>query len=201
MKALWGVAFCLLISAAACSPPPVAMTPPPMWSAGTPDADPLDVAVWAEDGISAKDIPIWRRLGATAGDAQFWTNQGVNPDQLIPYASQGISASNHAAMQAAMHPSASQIQAATAAENGGLGPVIRHVERHTPTEDVSETYFAAPSDGYYTSTDGSRVHRPTRDPNPAYGQETAICEDGTHSYSHHHQGTCSHHGGVEQWEN
>ena len=28
---------------------------------------------------------------------------------------------------------------------------------------------------------------------------TAICKDGTYSYSQHHQGTCSHNGGVKQW--
>jgi Protein of unknown function (DUF3761) len=28
---------------------------------------------------------------------------------------------------------------------------------------------------------------------------TAICEDGTVSYSAHRQGTCSHHGGVARW--
>ncbi|WP_350356055.1 DUF3761 domain-containing protein [Acidisoma cladoniae] len=53
---------------------------------------------------------------------------------------------------------------------------------------------------YYRSTDGSEVHRPTKHPDSHYGRETAICEDGTHSYSHHHRGTCSHHGGVEEWE-
>jgi hypothetical protein len=53
---------------------------------------------------------------------------------------------------------------------------------------------------YYRSTDGSEVHSPTHHPNSRYGRETAICEDGTHSYSHHHRGTCSHHGGVEKWE-
>ena len=26
---------------------------------------------------------------------------------------------------------------------------------------------------------------------------TALCRDGTYSYSKHHSGTCSHHGGVE----
>ena len=30
--------------------------------------------------------------------------------------------------------------------------------------------------------------------------ETAICRDGSHSMSEHHAGTCSHHGGVAQWE-
>src|SRR3569833_292990 len=31
------------------------------------------------------------------------------------------------------------------------------------------------------------------------GGPTAICNDGTTSYSQHRQGTCSHHGGVAQW--
>jgi hypothetical protein len=28
---------------------------------------------------------------------------------------------------------------------------------------------------------------------------TAICRDGTYSFSMHHRGTCSHHGGVARW--
>jgi hypothetical protein len=28
---------------------------------------------------------------------------------------------------------------------------------------------------------------------------TALCRDGTYSYSQHHSGTCSHHGGVARW--
>jgi hypothetical protein len=28
---------------------------------------------------------------------------------------------------------------------------------------------------------------------------TARCRDGTYSFSHHHSGTCSHHGGVAEW--
>jgi hypothetical protein len=33
----------------------------------------------------------------------------------------------------------------------------------------------------------------------AGGGATAKCVDGTLSYSAHHQGTCSHHGGVAVW--
>lgn len=47
---------------------------------------------------------------------------------------------------------------------------------------------------YYRSTDHSWVHVPER--YGEHGHITAICGDGTHSYSHHHQGTCSHHHGV-----
>jgi hypothetical protein len=34
---------------------------------------------------------------------------------------------------------------------------------------------------------------------PTQNGPTALCVDGTVSYSAHHQGTCSHHGGVAQW--
>jgi hypothetical protein len=51
---------------------------------------------------------------------------------------------------------------------------------------------------YYRSKDGSIVHRPTRG-NVDYGHVTAVCGDGSQSFSHHHQGTCSHHGGVANW--
>ena len=54
------------------------------------------------------------------------------------------------------------------------------------------------STDYYRSSDGSMVHRPTRSAGD-FGHVTATCADGTHSYSHHRQGTCSHHGGVRQW--
>ena len=29
---------------------------------------------------------------------------------------------------------------------------------------------------------------------------TAVCRDGSKSYSQHNKGTCSHHGGVAYWE-
>jgi len=64
----------------------------------------------------------------------------------------------------------------------------------------SEDALAQQAQPYYRSTDGSEVHSPTRHPSSRYGRETAICEDGTHSYSHHHRGACSHHGGVQEWE-
>jgi len=53
--------------------------------------------------------------------------------------------------------------------------------------------------GYYLNAEGQQVHRPecvtTHQPG-----ETAICNDGSHSFSKRHAGTCSHHGGVAQWE-
>jgi Protein of unknown function (DUF3761)/Protein of unknown function (DUF1524) len=43
--------------------------------------------------------------------------------------------------------------------------------------------------------------RPTKSAaaNPAYGDASAVCNDGTLSYSAHRRGTCSRHQGVRQW--
>jgi hypothetical protein len=52
----------------------------------------------------------------------------------------------------------------------------------------------------YINQDGRPVHRPARDNNGRPQGATALCRDGTYSFSQHHDGTCSHHGGVEHWE-
>src|SRR5436190_3994641 len=59
---------------------------------------------------------------------------------------------------------------------------------------------AAPHPTASQPTNSARAESPTirnsqRNPTGA----TARCRDGTLSYSQHHRGTCSHHGGVAQW--
>lgn len=51
---------------------------------------------------------------------------------------------------------------------------------------------------YFTVISTSTVTPPSTEP-PA--GVTAICNDGTYSYSKHRSGTCSHHGGVKVWIN
>lgn len=51
---------------------------------------------------------------------------------------------------------------------------------------------------YYTNVSGHSVHRPTRSSMAPSGA-TARCGDGSWSFSEHHRGTCSHHGGVGRW--
>jgi FtsZ-binding cell division protein ZapB len=54
--------------------------------------------------------------------------------------------------------------------------------------------------GSYTNADGVTVHSPahTSDGSVPVGA-TAECGDGSYSFSQHHSGTCSHHGGVAAW--
>ncbi|MGY6658464.1 DUF3761 domain-containing protein [Amycolatopsis sp. TRM77291] len=51
---------------------------------------------------------------------------------------------------------------------------------------------------YYRNTDGACVHRPSAGPGAADGA-TALCKDGSYSYSQNRRGTCSGHGGVRTW--
>nr|WP_235848189.1 DUF3761 domain-containing protein [Mycolicibacterium holsaticum] len=54
--------------------------------------------------------------------------------------------------------------------------------------------LACPS-GYYENVDNQCVPLPGNDSSGA----TALCEDGSYSYSRNRSGTCSGHGGVARW--
>ena len=51
---------------------------------------------------------------------------------------------------------------------------------------------------YYTNSFGETVPSPTHYPVPPSGA-SAVCRDGTYSFSRNRRGTCSHHGGVKRW--
>lgn len=51
---------------------------------------------------------------------------------------------------------------------------------------------------YYTNTDGNRIQSPTSYNTQPSGA-TALCNDGTYSFSQNRRGTCSGHGGVRKW--
>lgn len=59
-------------------------------------------------------------------------------------------------------------------------------------------YFGPSSGRHYTNVDGNSVHSPMRASHRPAGA-TAQCRDGSWSFSQHHSGTCSHHGGVSSW--
>jgi hypothetical protein len=55
------------------------------------------------------------------------------------------------------------------------------------------------NDRHYTNSDGQQVHSPAYSSGGVPAGATAVCRDGTYSFSQHRSGTCSHHGGVAKW--
>ena len=54
--------------------------------------------------------------------------------------------------------------------------------------------------GHYVNRSHQVVHAPAHSATGAAPDgASAKCRDGTFSFSQHHRGTCSHHGGVGQW--
>lgn len=51
----------------------------------------------------------------------------------------------------------------------------------------------------YRNSDGQWIPSPQLSPNGPPPGASAQCRDGTYSFSRHHSGTCSHHGGVRRW--
>lgn len=68
----------------------------------------------------------------------------------------------------------------------------------TPSKASDESQLI--EHGSYVNKDGRVVHSPAHSitGKPPEGA-TAKCRDGTFSFSRHHSGTCSHHGGVASW--
>jgi len=55
---------------------------------------------------------------------------------------------------------------------------------------------------HYRNVDGREVHSPAHTlSGAAPSGASAKCGDGSFSFSLHHRGTCSHHGGVTEWLN
>jgi hypothetical protein len=81
-----------------------------------------------------------------------------------------------------------------------IAPFLAHADIPPPTPAPSESQLV--EHGSYINKDGIRVHSPAHTKNgeqPAGA--SAQCRDGSYSFSKHHQGTCSHHGGVSRWLN
>ena len=75
-------------------------------------------------------------------------------------------------------------------------PVDKIVAVGTKVQSSSNTNNSqSTTGGGYINVDGNYVPSPSTNPEGA----TAKCRDGTYSYSQNHRGTCSHHGGVEEW--
>ena len=88
--------------------------------------------------------------------------------------------------------------------NGKIGYVSskyltkQRVVSKTSRNIISETQNTNSSVKYYTNSFGQKVQSPTYYNSTPAGA-TALCRDGTYSFSQNRRGTCSHHGGVARW--
>ncbi|RDS79248.1 DUF3761 domain-containing protein [Dyella monticola] len=71
-----------------------------------------------------------------------------------------------------------------------------------PTQRVTNGSTQLIEPGNYVNRDGLLVHRPAHTVSgTAPSGASAQCRDGSYSFSLHHRGTCSRHGGVLRWLN
>jgi len=83
--------------------------------------------------------------------------------------------------------------------NGHIGYVSsKYLSKQKPATQTAKSVYPTSSVKYYTNVDGYRVQSPTHY-NSAPASATALCRDGTYSFSRNRRGTCSHHGGVAKW--
>lgn len=78
-------------------------------------------------------------------------------------------------------------------------PIKRYNERKPRTFSQNTPYSSYGSGvRYYTNVEGYKVQSPTYYSSTPAGA-SALCRDGTYSFSRNRRGTCSHHGGVARW--
>ena len=75
-------------------------------------------------------------------------------------------------------------------------PVQATPDVSNPSAAEKADQSAISNDTTYTNVSGDTIPSPVH-LNSCTG--TAVCNDGSCSYSEHRQGTCSHHGGVAEW--
>lgn len=83
-----------------------------------------------------------------------------------------------------------------------LGNVVSSTVKVSPHPAViyKGTYITSNSYSGYYNVDGNYVPSPNFSGNAINGYSpTAVCRDGSYSYSQHASGTCSYHGGVSYW--
>lgn len=79
--------------------------------------------------------------------------------------------------------------------NGKVGYVST---KYLSNEKPSSGAYTEDQVKYYTNSKGESVQSPTKYDKAPEGA-TALCRDGTYSFSRSRKGTCSHHGGVKKW--
>lgn len=83
-------------------------------------------------------------------------------------------------------------------KKGTSGNLYSYTSNQKSKKSYSTAYYQTGTKKYYVNSEGERVQSPTYYKSPP-ANVTALCRDGTYSFSHNRRGTCSHHGGVARW--
>lgn len=79
-----------------------------------------------------------------------------------------------------------------------VAPVEARVSHHYVRYSTVHHSYGLTGGRHYRNVDRNSVHSPMLAGSRPAGA-SAHCRDGSWSFSQHHQGTCSHHGGVGSW--
>lgn len=82
--------------------------------------------------------------------------------------------------------------------SGNFGSITRS-HANTISDAHPEWLTTLSNSNHYSNVNGDTVHSPSTSSNGVPAGATAECRDGTYSFSLHHSGSCSHHGGVSSW--
>ncbi|WP_345778413.1 DUF3761 domain-containing protein [Dyella sp. 2HG41-7] len=86
--------------------------------------------------------------------------------------------------------------------NSAFAQEAQPTQPQQSTQSVTNSSTRLIERGSYVNKDGVVVHRPAHtESGAAPAGASAQCRDGSYSFSLHHRGTCSHHGGVAKWLN
>lgn len=87
----------------------------------------------------------------------------------------------------------------TAVPSAGCVVISAYVSKPKQQEETGNSAQLI-EQGSYVNRDGSVVHSPAHTVSGVVpAGASAQCQDGSYSFSLHHRGTCSHHGGVARW--
>jgi Protein of unknown function (DUF3761) len=115
------------------------------------------------------------------------------PEYEVCYSVSGTPGASSAVHVQALTPT--QVESSTGRLQAGTPNTTAPIQKPAPQTAIAPLS----NNNYYTNSNGDRVHSPAYSPSAVPGGATAVCRDGTYSFSQHRSGTCSHHGGVAKW--
>lgn len=147
------------------------------------DKNPVYATVNKQNWVTFRKIKLTNN--SKISFTKVFSNKGKTTQKPINYV-RYVSMANTAVVFLAGNPAKPQATQPTPATQVTDSPAP------TPTPQPSCT------NGTYVNSAGNTVCRPEA-ANTTPSGATAVCRDGTYSFSQTHSGTCSHHGGVSEW--